>query len=134
MKILLDTHIALWAITDNEKLPYNFINIINDSQNEIFYSLVSVWEIAIKHFIKPEIMPITEEQFIENCSKSGFKQLYIKMNHIFNIKYLKRDINTPKHNDPFDRLLISQAKTDNFMFLTHDSLLSYYNESCINFE
>ena len=134
MNILLDTHIALWAITDNEKLPYNFINIINDSQNEIFYSLVSVWEIAIKHFIKPEIMPITEEQFIENCSKSGFKQLSIKMNHIFNIKYLKRDINTPKHNDPFDRLLISQAKTDNFMFLTHDSLLSYYNESCINFE
>ena len=122
MKILLDTHIALWAITDDEKLPTNFIKIINDSQNEIFYSLVSVWEIAIKHYIKPEIMPITEEQFIENCFNSGFKQLSINNNHIFNVKKLTRDINAPKHNDPFDRLLISQAKTDQLLFLTHDLL------------
>ncbi len=134
MKILLDTHIALWAITDNEKIPHNFITIINNPENEIFYSLVSVWEIAIKHYIKPELMPIKEEEFMENCSKSGFKQLSIKTNHIFNIKSLKRDSNAPSHNDPFDRLLISQAKTDNFLFLTHDSLLSYYNESCIKFE
>ena len=134
MKILLDTHIALWAISDDEKIPSNFLKIIKDSKNEIFYSLVSVWEIAIKHYIKPEIMPITEEQFIDNCSKSGFKQLSISNKHIFNIKSLKRDSKAPKHNDPFDRLLISQAKTDKLLFLTHDSLISFYNESCIKYE
>jgi len=134
MKVLLDTHIALWAISDDDKLPANFIKIINDSENEIFYSLVSVWEVAIKHYIKPEVMPITEEQFMDNCSRSGFKQLSIRSNHILNIKSLKRNCDSPKHNDPFDRLLISQAKTDGFIFLTHDSLLPYYNESCIKFE
>ncbi len=134
MKILLDTHIALWAITDDEKLPCNFIKIINNPENDIFYSLVSVWEIAIKHYIKPELIPMSEEQFVNTCFKSGFKQLSIKIDHIFNVKSLKRDNNAPSYNDPFDRLLISQAKTDDFLFLTHDSLLSYYNESCINFE
>ena len=134
MKILLDTHIALWAITDNEKISPKFIELINNSENEVFYSLVSVWEIAIKHFIRPEIMPITEEQFVDNCSMSGFKQLTIRNDHIFNVKSLKRESNAPKHNDPFDRLLISQAKTDNFLFLTHDSMLSYYNESCIKLD
>jgi PIN domain nuclease of toxin-antitoxin system len=134
MKVLLDTHIVLWAISDDDKLPPNFIKIINDSENEIFYSLVSVWEVAIKHYIKPEVMPITEEQFMDNCSLSGFKQLSIRSNHILNIKSLKRNSDSPKHNDPFDRLLISQAKTDGFIFLTHDSLLPYYNESCIKFE
>ncbi|MBR4569465.1 MAG: type II toxin-antitoxin system VapC family toxin [Candidatus Riflebacteria bacterium] len=133
MKILLDTHIALWAISDDEKIPLNFIKIINNPENEIFYSLVSVWEVAIKHYVKPEIMPITEEQFIDNCYKSGFKQLAIRSNHILNIKSLKRNNDAPKHNDPFDRLLISQAKTDSFLFLTHDSLLADYNESCIMF-
>ena len=133
MKVLLDTHIVLWAISDDDKLPPSFIDIINDSDNEIFYSLVSVWEVAIKHYIKPEIMPITEEYFIDNCYRSGFKQLSIGSNHILNIKNLKRDIDSPKHNDPFDRLLISQAKTEGFIFLTHDSLLTYYNESCIRF-
>ena len=134
MKVLLDTHIVLWAISDDDQLPPNFIKIINDSENEIFYSLVSVWEVAIKHYIKPEVMPITEEQFMDNCSLSGFKQLSIRSNHILNIKSLKRNSDSPKHNDPFDRLLISQAKTDGFIFLTHDSLLPYYNESCIKFE
>ena len=134
MKVLLDTHIVLWAISDDDKLPPNFIKIINDSEDEIFYSLVSVWEVAIKHYIKPEVMPITEEQFMDNCSLSGFKQLSIRSNHILNIKSLKRNSDSPKHNDPFDRLLISQAKTDGFIFLTHDSLLPYYNESCIKFE
>ncbi len=134
MKILLDTHIVLWAITDNEKIPHNFIKIINNPENDIYYSLVSVWEIAIKHYIKPELMPISEEQFVDSCFMSGFKQLTVNTNHIFNIKNLKRDSNAPKHNDPFDRLLISQAITDNFLFLTHDALLSYYNESCIKYE
>ena len=71
---------------------------------------------------------------MDNCSLSGFKQLSIRSNHILNIKSLKRNSDSPKHNDPFDRLLISQAKTDGFIFLTHDSLLPYYNESCIKFE
>ena len=79
-------------------------------------------------------MPITEEQFINNCSLSGFKQLIIKAEHIFNLKSLKRKNKAPKHNDPFDRLLISQAKTDNFLLLTHDSMLPFYDEPCIKFE
>ena len=65
MRILLDTHIALWAIADTAKLPDEVIKILEKESNEVFYSVASVWEVAIKHKIKPENMPVSEEEFVE---------------------------------------------------------------------
>lgn len=67
MRILLDTHIALWAIADTAKLSVEAIKLLELENNEIFYSVASVWEVAIKHKIKPENMPISEEEFVELC-------------------------------------------------------------------
>ncbi|MBD5460990.1 MAG: type II toxin-antitoxin system VapC family toxin [Lachnospiraceae bacterium] len=93
MRILLDTHIALWALTDTTKLSEDVIHMLESGKNEVYYSIASVWEIAIKHKIRPEQMPI--------------------------------------HNDPFDRILLAQAKYEKLSFITHDSLIPYYRENCI---
>lgn len=131
MKLLLDTHIALWAIADSSKLDAQTLKILQDPNNEIYYSVASVWEIAIKHQINPTNMPIPEEDFVALCEQVGLLRLDIKPEHINMIKTLRRVEQAPKHNDPFDRLILAQAKSEDFIFITHDSLIPDYNETCI---
>ena len=131
MKVLLDTHIILWALTDSEKLPPKAREIIVDSNNEIYYSLVSVWEVAIKYLTHPDRIPISETKLLDYCKQADYSQIAITENHILKLKTLQRPENAPKHNDPFDRILIAQAKSENMFFLTHDSLIPYYNEPCV---
>lgn len=131
MKILLDTHIALWAIANTTKLSNETIEILESCENEIFYSIASVWEVSIKHMIKPKNMPISEEEFVDLCEKTKFIRLPINIEHIYNIKILQRQQNAPKHNDPFDKILLAQAKYENLKFMTHDSLIQYYEENFI---
>lgn len=131
MKILLDTHIALWAIADTAKISDEVVQMLESQKNEVYYSMVSVWEIAIKHRIKPEQMPMPEEEFVRLCEKTGFVQLPIEAEHIFCLKTLTRPEDAPKHNDPFDRMLLAQAKYEKIDLLTHDSLIPYYDEKCV---
>ena len=131
MKILLDTHIVLWAIADTAKLTEEMIKILESKDNEVFYSVASVWEVAIKHRIRPEKMPVSEEVFVDLCQKTGFVLLPIKTEHVFCLKTLERSVSAPKHNDPFDRMLLAQAKYERLTFITHDSMISYYEEDCV---
>ena len=68
MKVLRDTHIALWTLLDSEKLPIEARNLINQENVEPVFSLISMWEIAIKHAIHPNKMPISGAQFLDYCS------------------------------------------------------------------
>lgn len=131
MKILLDTHILLWAVADTAKLSEEVVELLESKENEVFYSMASVWEVAIKHKIRPEQMPVSEEIFVKLCQETGFAPLSIKPEHIFLLKTLARPENAPKHNDPFDRMLLAQAKYEKLRFITHDSMLPYYGEDCI---
>ena len=131
MKMLLDTHIALWAIADTDKLSGEIINLLESKDNEVFYSVASVWEVAIKHKIRPEQMPVSEEAFVELCQNTCFIQLPVKSEHIFLLKTLERPLTAPRHNDPFDRILLAQAKYEKLNLVTHDSLIPYYEEDCI---
>jgi PIN domain nuclease of toxin-antitoxin system len=131
VKILLDTHIALWAFTAPGKLPNEVVTELCSAENRVYYSMASVWEIAIKHRLKPEEVPMPEETFVEMCKEAGLCQLPISAEHIYMIKTLVRSEGAPRHNDPFDRLMISQAKAEGMIFVTHDSLIPYYNEKCV---
>lgn len=131
MRILLDTHIALWAIADTAKLSDEVIRMLEKESNEVFYSVASIWEVAIKHKIKPENMPVSEEEFATLCENTGFTQLPVEADHIFQIKTLVRSEDAPKHNDPFDRMLLAQAKYEDLKLFTHDSQFSYYGEDCV---
>lgn len=90
-----------------------------------------MWEIAIKHKLKPENMAISEKEFVEFCNNTGFVCLPVHVEHVLWIKTLKRLKDAPKHNDPFDRILLAQSKCENLKFITHDSLIPYYEESCV---
>lgn len=131
MKLLLDTHIALWAFTAPEKLPEEIVTALKSAENTVYYSMASVWEVAIKHKIRPVEMPVSEEAFVELCTEAGLCQLPICAEHVYMVKSLVRPEDAPRHNDPFDRLLVAQAKTEGMVFVTHDSLIPYYHEKCV---
>ena len=131
MKVLLDTHIALWTLLDSEKLPIEARKLISQENVEPVFSLISMWEIVIKHAINPNKMPISGAQFLDYCTQAGFQQLMVYEEHVLEVEKLKRDENAPSHKDPFDRMLIAQAKAEGIILLTHDSLLSGYNEPCV---
>lgn len=131
MKILCDTHILIWFLTGDDQLSVKARNIMENEENEIYFSLVSVWEISIKHSRKPKQMSLSPKRFIELCESQGFLEYPIDRQHILAVNTLHRPVNIPEHHDPFDRLLLSQAKVDKLTFITHDSLIPYYNEPCI---
>lgn len=131
MKILCDTHILIWFLTGDDQLSVKARAIIENEENEIYFSLVSVWEISIKHSHKPQHISLSPQRFIELCESQGFLEYPIEQRHILAVDTLKRPVSTPEHHDPFDKLLIAQAKIDKLTFITHDSLIPDYNEPCI---
>ncbi len=133
MKVLLDTHLLLWTLMDFSKLPEKARKIINDVNNEIYYSIISLWEIELKRVNNPVIFPYTAEVIEKIChEKTDFHLLQLTQESIYQLDKLQRPESVPRHKDPFDRMLICQvlAKRD-MLFLTHDSLLGDYNVSNI---
>ena len=131
MNLLLDTHLLIWTLNEDPKLPVKAKELILDPGNTIYYSSVSLWEIAIKHAIHPDNVEFTGKELSGFCQEAGFLPIEVKDRHVFALETLKRPDHAPRHNDPFDRMLIAQAKADNLAFLTHDELLPYYGESCV---
>ena len=113
------------------KLPQHILSWINDPANEVFFSSASVWEIVIKHSKNPTAMPVDGNSFVNECIKAGFTPLAIENCHVLAVSGLKRKEGEPMHNDPFDRILIAQAKTEGMTLITHDCLLDGYEEKCV---
>ena len=131
MKLLLDTHILIWALNDDPRLPKKARELLLKPENSIYYSVVSIWEVAIKHAIHPENVAFTGRELAQFCNEAGFLPLNMQEKHVFSLETIEREDDALPHNDPFDRILIAQAKAEKMRFLTHDSLLPYYNEPCI---
>jgi len=132
MNYLADTHILIWAITDSPKLSKKAREILLSENNNIYYSFSNVCEIAIKHSLHKSNITFSSQRFEEMCKLAGYSFLETKCNHAFMVETLKHADNAPReHRDPFDRLLLAQAKAENMFFLTHDELIPFYNESCI---
>ena len=124
MRLLLDTHIALWAVTDSPKLPARARALIVAPENDLFVSVASVWEIAIKHALPKRgagWMPISGQQAVGYFAQSGYVVLDITATHAVAIEGLP-----PLHSDPFDRLLVAQAREAPLRLLTHDARLGAY--------
>ena len=131
MRFLLDTHIVLWYLTEDPALSQQVKDWISSGENDVFYSLVSVWEVAIKHQHTKHSMPLSEDEFVEFAEETGIKRLGLTKEHIMTLRTLTWRGTTREHHDPFDRMLISQAKSENMFFLTHDHLLPGYEEPCV---
>lgn len=136
MRYLADTHILLWAMEsdlEESRLPEKAKEILLNVQSEIYYSFVKVWEVALKHARHPELISYTAQQFEHLCRVSGFVPLVTEFKHAYMMESLRYDRESAPqvHNDPFDRLLLAQAKSENMLFITHDHLIPFYHECCV---
>ncbi len=131
MNLLLDTHILIWALNEDPRLPEKAREMILDQNNAVYYSAVSTWEISIKHANHPDNVKFTGKELAKFCEEAGFLPIEMRDKHVFALETITRAEGAPVHHDPFDRMLIAQAKAENLSFLTHDALLPYYNERCI---
>ena len=121
MRLLLDTHIALWAITDDHRLPVSARALVEDRGNDVFFSVATLWEIAIKHGSKPTEMPVDAREARGWFGQAGYRMLDIRPEHIELLGTLP-----PLHRDPFDRLLVVQALAEPLRLVTHDSVVAQY--------
>jgi len=126
MNLLLDTHIALWAIADDRRLPKEAPAWIADDYNVIWVSAASVWEIAIKHMLAKRSMPISGRQALGYFREAGYRLLEIRPEHAAAIE----DLPTV-HSDPFDRLLVAQAEVEPLKLVTSDVLLTKYSKNVV---
>ena len=126
MNLLLVTHIALGAITDDVKLSQKTRKLILSPRNTIWVSAVNLWEIAIKHSLGRETMPISGKQAIQYFSEAGYRYLSIEPEHAAAIEDLPL-----LHQDPFDRLLTTQALIEPMRLITHDTKLAQYSDTII---
>lgn len=128
-ELLLDTHIVLWMILGDERLSQKARDLIKQSIGSIYYSIASMWEVQIKHALGK--LPISGVEFMHYCEQSGYHKLPIDDLHVVELANLVRDESAPPHNDPFDKIMLSQAKAEGFTFLTHDPFFRGYNEPCV---
>ena len=119
MRYLLDTHAIIWYVWADSRLPVALRDVM-DSE-ECFYSIASLWEIAIKQSLGKLRGDFTIAGFDVHCGEAGFSRLPIRPAHLERIKSLP-DI----HRDPFDRLLITQAQEEDLAIITNDRLIPQY--------
>ncbi len=128
MKLLLDTHILLWTLLDSPELPERARELIADPGNDIYYSIVVPWEVEIKNIKHPGALTLTSDMLIAGADLSGFKRLTVKSRHI---QYLRKLKTVKDHQDPFDRIQLCQAATEDMTFISSDSKLVQYAEDCL---
>ena len=126
MNLLLDTHVALWAITDSPKLPQQARELITSPKTNVWVSTASIWEIAIKHSLGRGDMPISGLDALRYFSESGYRLLPIEPEHAVAVEDLPAH-----HHDPFDRILVAQALVEPMRLMTHDSLVALYGDTII---
>lgn len=126
MNLLLDTHVALWAITDSPRLSTRARELIVAPRSSIWVSAATVWEITIKHSLGRGDMPVSGQDALRYFRESGYRLLAIEAEHAAAIADLP-----PHHHDPFDRLLVAQALTEPMRLLTHDPIVARYSDSII---
>ena len=121
MRLLLDTHIALWAATAAPQLSQAAAQLIDDPANEIHVSTVSLWEIGIKAGLGK--LPLTATQASAMFDLCGYQSLALAKSHARTLDGLAMNAD---HKDPFDRMLVAQALTEGMTLLTADAKMMAY--------
>lgn len=122
MRYLLDTHTAFWEFIDSPALSDKAKSVIDNSNNEIFVSIVSAWEIAIKRSLNREKTSLcSTAEFLNEVAASGFALITLETRYVRLVETLPYH-----HRDPFDRLLICTAIADDMIFLSADENVRKY--------
>lgn len=121
MKLLLDTHLLLWAAGEPKRLSASARALINDTGNELLFSPASLWEIAIKRGLGRRDFQADPRLLRRGLLDNGYSELPIGSDHVIAIEDLP-----PIHKDPFDRVLVAQATVEGIALLTIDPLVARY--------
>lgn len=123
MRVLLDTHLLLWAAARSRRLPREARRLLEDARNEVHYSAVSLWEIAIKLDLRRADFRVDIALLRPALSEMGFGELPVTGAHAERLVGLP-----PIHKDPFDRMLVAQSLSEPLVLLTNDDVLAGYGE------
>ena len=121
MKLLLDTHILLWAACDPKKLPVKIRKLIEDEENTLFFSAASLWEIVIKNGLGRNDFQIEPRMFRSALMDNGYLEVPITSEHVLFVHDLP-----PLHKDPVDRILVAQSSIEGMALLTVDQAVIDY--------
>src|SRR5580658_5319630 len=121
MKLLLDTHLLLWAAGEPRRLPKQARNLIDNPENQFLFSAASLWEVAIKRGLGRGDFKVDTRLLRRGLLDNGYSELPILSDHVVAIDSLPLI-----HKDPFDRLLVAQATVEGITLLTADSIVAEY--------
>jgi PIN domain nuclease of toxin-antitoxin system len=121
MNLLVDTHAVIWFITEDKRLSKKAWDLISDSENNCFVSIASLWEMGIKHSLERLDLNVNLQRIFELIDQSGFVLMPVTPAHILTNATLYFH-----HRDPFDRLMIAQAKTEGLYLVSKDQMFKDY--------
>lgn len=121
MKLLLDTHLLLWAAGEPDKLPPAALAEIENADNDLTFSAASLWEIAVKRGLGRADFTVDARLLRRGLIDNGYYELPITSEHAIAVEGLP-----PIHKDPFDRILIAQSIVEGITLLTVDDLVAQY--------
>ncbi|MEM6522731.1 MAG: type II toxin-antitoxin system VapC family toxin [Bacteroidota bacterium] len=126
MAYLLDTQVLIWIFGEPEKLTTDMISIIKNPKNDLYVSLVSFWEMAVKINIGKLALPVNLEEFMQETMDNDIKVIEVRANHILGI------VDMPLHHrDPFDRLILSQSIFEGIPIISSDNQFKAYDVKLI---
>jgi PIN domain nuclease of toxin-antitoxin system len=118
---LLDTSLLIWSATGERQLPKVVAHILADPASKLAFSVVSIWETAIKQALGRSDFQVDAGVLRAGLLAGGYKELLIESRHALEVRSLPR-----LHRDPFDRMLIAQARVEGLILLTSDTTISKY--------
>jgi PIN domain nuclease of toxin-antitoxin system len=121
MKLLLDTHLLLWAAGEPDRLSPEARSLIENPENELLFSAASLWEVAIKCGLGRLDFKVDARLLRRSLLDNGYGELPIRSDHMVRIESLPA-----LHKDPFDRVLVAQATVEGVTLLTTDSWVAQY--------
>ncbi len=123
MKFLLDTHLLLWAAGRPDLLSAEALALIGDTGSELAFSAVSLWEVAIKNALGRADFSVNLRALRRGLLENGYREVPVLGEHALALETLP-----PHHRDPFDRMLVAQARIEGITLLTSDATLARYGE------
>ncbi|SEG44903.1 PIN domain nuclease, a component of toxin-antitoxin system (PIN domain) [Bryocella elongata] len=127
-RVLPDTHLLLWIAEDSIRMPAEAAAVLKDEENEIFFSVASIWEVSIKAALNKPGYLADPSALRRGLLGIGFRELLITSAHVIAVAKLPHH-----HRDPFDRLLVAQARTEGLTLMTTDKTLARYGASVRRF-
>jgi PIN domain nuclease of toxin-antitoxin system len=123
LRLLIDTHLILWAAGTVGRLPAGALRMMDAPENELVFSAASLWEIAIKRGLGRADFKVDPRLLRRGLLDNGWSELAIHSEHVVAVDALP-----PIHRDPFDRLLVAQAQVEGIILLTADNAVAAYGD------